>query len=302
MKKVLIVYYSQTGQVKSIIDSLVSGFTNTDRIQFDYFRIKPEQDFPFPWPSDDFFDSMPESVKGIPVPVDMSDFPIYTHYDLVVLAGQVWYLSPSIPLMSFLLSNEALDFFKGKNVITLYGVRNMWLMAHNRVSSALKAMNATLVGNIVLVDRAGNSVSVLTIIRWLLKGKKGPSRFLPEAGVSGKEIAESSKFAKPVELALLSNDFSLMQHQLIQLGGVPIQFHVMSIEKTAIKIFRRFADFILKKGIAGEKRRLRRVRFFKYYLLIVIFLLFPFAALVFRLKKLFFPSKAKEQINEAINV
>jgi len=86
------------------------------------------------------------------------------------------------------------------------------------------------------------------------------------------------------------------------LGGVPIQFHVMSIEKTAIKIFRRFADFILKKGIAGEKRRLRRVRFFKYYLLIVIFLLFPFAALVFRLKKLFFPSKAKEQINEAINV
>jgi hypothetical protein len=295
MKKILVIYYSQTGQLKEIADSVFRHLGNN--VLVDYYRIKPINDFPFPWSSDEFFDTMPESVKGIPMELFLDDFHPDEKYDLVVLAYQVWYLSPSIPFYSFLQSKKAAEFLNGKKVITLLGVRNMWVFAQEKIRQTLKEYNAELVGNIVLVDKTNNLLSVATIIKWLMYGNKGPYRFLPEAGVSKQDIKEASKFSSSIEEALLSDNFSRLQPELLKKNAVPISYHVMKIEKNALRIFYKFASAILKKGDAGDKKRIFRVRVFKYYLLLAIYLLFPIASLVFMIKKALSPKTAEKEIN-----
>ncbi len=294
MKSVLIVYYTQTGQLKHIADTICEEFKGIADV--DYYKIQPVHDFPFPWSSDEFFDTMPESVKGIPVELDLSDFPSDKQYDLVILAYQVWYLSPSIPFMSFLQSPKAKEFLKGKQIITLLGVRNMWVVAQEEVKKILVDAKAILAGNIVLTDHSGNMVSVITIIKWLIHGNKGPYRFLPDAGVSDKDIIQAVRFAAPVKQALSQEEFSNLQNELLLLKAVEMNYHTMRIEKTAIRIFNVFASFILRKGPAKSKSRLFRVRIFKYYLLFAIFVMFPVAALVFNLRKLIMPARAAKEM------
>ena len=97
MKRVLVVYYTQSGQLKEIIDSVLSPFTE---VTIDFLPIDTATPFPFPWTDDTFFDAFPESYLQIPQPLQPFNLP-HTDYDLVILGYQVWYLSPSIPLRSF---------------------------------------------------------------------------------------------------------------------------------------------------------------------------------------------------------
>ncbi len=297
MRKVLVIYYSQSGQLKDIADSITKPLFKNKEINVDYYKIKPIKDFPFPWPADEFFDVMPESVKGYPIQLDLSDFPVDKKYDLVIFAYQVWFLSPAIPAWSFLSTDIGRDFLKDKKVLTLLGVRNMWMCAHERVKKILEECNADYVGNIVLIDKTNNLVSVATIIKWLMKGNKGPYRFLPEAGVTQYDIQNAERFAEPIKEALIHNKFKGLQDKLLKLDAVVAPYHIIKIEKTASRIFGVFADFILKKGKAGDKKRILRVRIFKYYLLFAIYVLFPIASLIFMIRKLLH-RKSAEQVSD----
>ena len=48
----------------------------------------------------------------------------------------------------------------------------MWINAQDRVKKALLESEAQLVGNVTLVDRNQNHVSAVTILYWMLTGKK----------------------------------------------------------------------------------------------------------------------------------
>ncbi len=296
MKRVLIIYYTQSGQLKQIADSLAEPLIRDENIAVDYYRIKPVEDYPFPWTSDGFFDCMPESVEKVPVEINLDDFPAKNDYDLVILAYQAWYLSPAIPVSSFLKSDVARNFLAGRKVITLLGVRNMWVMAQEYVKGWIREHKAQLVGNIVLTDKAHNLVSVLTIKKWLMGGNKGPYNILPEAGVSEKDIKDASRFAGPVITALKNNDYEGLQDELIVLGAVGLKYHLMQMEKNALRIFRIWAKLIRKKGEAKNKKRRMRVRLFKYYLLFIIFVVSPAASAVFVVKRYLLYPLAKKQL------
>ena len=68
MKKVLIVHYSQTGQLSSLARNFAAPL-QTAGIQVDCVNIVPEQAFPFPWPFWRFFDTFPETVHLKPTPI-----------------------------------------------------------------------------------------------------------------------------------------------------------------------------------------------------------------------------------------
>ncbi len=59
----LVIYYSQTGQLKQIIDQVLSPISQLCDI--DVVEVKPMKPFPFPSTSYVFFDCMPESVQLI---------------------------------------------------------------------------------------------------------------------------------------------------------------------------------------------------------------------------------------------
>ena len=209
------------------------------------------------------------------------------HFDLVILAYQVWYLSPSIPVSAFLQSPEAKKILNGRPVITLLGVRNMWVMAQERVKARIAESGGRLVGNIVLNDPAPNLTSVITIVRWMMKGEKGAFRKFglrfPEAGVPAASIEKASVYGEIIKDSLLKNSFDNLQSNLVSAGAVKIDPVLMNIEKRGKMMFGIWAKMILKKGGYNDPKRELRLKFFKYYLFTVIYLVSPFAAIIFRL-------------------
>src|SRR6056297_2875533 len=130
MKRILIVYYTQSGQLRDIAEHFISPFKESDDYSIEWLQLEPENDYPFPWTGYTFFDAFPESVlkhpcRLKPIPGEIAG----TKYDLVVLAYQVWYMSPSIPVTAFLQSDKGKELLKDTPVITLIGSRNMWLQA-----------------------------------------------------------------------------------------------------------------------------------------------------------------------------
>ena len=289
-KKILIIYYSQTGQLKEILERVFAD-VNPENAEIDYCALQPKDSFVFPWKSDDFFNAFPETVIGDPAPIEAVD--IQGDYDLIVLGWQPWYLSPSQPIAAFLQSEQAKKILSNKDVLLISGIRNMWVMAFQDLKEYLFKLDVNIVGNIVLEDLNPNLRSVRTVTKWQLGGDKGPYKRLPEAGVSKEEIKGASRFGPTIEKALLANQYDDLQDQLLKQGAVRENLPIMMVEKNGKKIFKIWASFILKKGDRNNKARLGRVRLFKNYLLVMIFVISPIPALIFKAFGKLFPNKAK---------
>ena len=117
MKRILALYYSQTGQLRSALDSFLSGLDPRE-FQVEFATIRPKVAYPFPWSFFRFLDVFPESVLGIAPEIEPPDFDPEAKYDLIVLGYTVWYLAPSLPVQGFLRSPHA-QVLAGKPVITL---------------------------------------------------------------------------------------------------------------------------------------------------------------------------------------
>src|SRR5688572_6950722 len=186
-KKILVLYYTQTGQLEEIINSFLEPFSGKD-FQVEKLRVFPQQDYAFPWTGRSFFALMPDCASGSVIPLK-SFSPAEPRYDLVVLAYQPWFLSPSLPVNSILQHPAVRSVMKDTPVITLTGARNMWINALEKIKLSLKEIGAKHVGNIALVDKTQNQISVVTISYWMFSGKK--ERYLgifPKPGVSESDI------------------------------------------------------------------------------------------------------------------
>ncbi len=285
MKKVLVPYYTQSGQLKRIIDTILKPIIAHEEVQVFYHQIIPVNNFPFPWKKSQFFDAFPESVLQIPCELQPIKSEITDQrYDLIILACQVWYLSPSIPINSFLKSTEAKSLFKNTPVVTVTGCRNMWVMAQEKIKKLLFNIEADLKGNIVLVDRHINHISVITIVQWMFTGvKKKYLGIFPKPGVSEKDIEESVKFGHIILPSLLNNKYATLQDSLLKAGAVKIKPFLVSIDKRANITFGMWANLIIKKGKAGSPKRAFLLKFFNYYLLFAIWFIAPIVFILFLL-------------------
>ncbi|MEZ4839492.1 flavodoxin family protein [Flavobacterium sp.] len=273
MKNVIVIYYTQSGQLEKIAQKIAQPLLEDKEISVTYYNIEMEKPFPFPWPKSDFFDVFPESFLQIPAPIKKPSQEILEKkYDLVILAYQVWYLTPSIPINSFLKSEFGQQILNNKPVVTVIGARNMWVMAQEKMKKMIKNSNATLVGNIALVDRHINHISVITIVHWMFTGKK--SKYLgifPKPGVSDEEIFTSSRFGKIITKHLKNNQFDALQAELIAHNAIEIRPFLVEMDKKANKMFSKWANFIIKK----TDSRPTWLKFFNLYLFVAIWIISP---------------------------
>jgi hypothetical protein len=261
-----------------------------------YEELKPIPSFPFPWSSDDFFQAMPESVKGIPCMLEPLSFDDKADFDLIIIAYQPWFLSPSIPYHAFFKNDKVRKLINGKPVVTIIGCRNMWVMAQEQIKQYINESGGYYAGNIVLRDKAPNLLSLVSIIRWLIKGKKEKHLIFPEAGVSKKDIHEAARFGNIIYKSVINNNIGELKSRLIDAGAVDIQPQLIMLEKRGKAFFQIWADFALKKGGYGSKVRNFRLRLFKYYLLTVLYLVSPFATLLFFMISPFRQKSISQQI------
>jgi hypothetical protein len=292
---ILVLYYSQSGQLKAILKKIASEF-DLAKVNVECKAINTEKKYPFPWQKDDFFNVMPESVLGITEKV--TPLTLNTEkYDLIILGFQVWYLSPSIPVWSFLNDKKYSAIFENTQVITVIAARNMWVAAYQTVKERLDKLKAKHSGNIVFVDKNNNLVSVLTIIKWMFTGNKGPYKHLPEAGVASNEIQNTNKFGKIINEWINSGCEYNLQAEIVKNGGIPLDFSIKTMELNAKRIFKVWAKIIRKKGTPENKKRLFLVRAFKNYLLFLIFGLSPVFQVIFSMIYYIFYPFTKRNIN-----
>ena len=290
-KKILAIYYTQSGQMGEIMDSftapLIEAGASVEKV-----IIKPVEDFNFPWTGKRFFSVMPACVLGIPAELEPLSFK-ETQYDLIILGYQPWFLSPSIPSNSLLHNDQFKALLKGTPVVTISEARNMWINAWVRVRKMLNEAEAKLVGNIALVDKHPNVVSFVTIFYWMLSGKK--ERYLnifPKPGVAEDDIINTKTFGQTVTTHLETGKWDGLQDELLKQKAIEINYKLMFIEARAKPIFSVWAKFITKR-----KNQVPWLAAFKYYLFIALFLgapvlltfdavfLKPFSSKRIRLKK-----------------
>lgn len=276
MKKVLVVYFTQSGQLNEIIKQVTLPLKRMAEVCF--CEIKMEKPFPFPWTKDAFLDAFPETFLQIPAEIKpIKNVILEQEFDLVILGYQTWYLSPSIPISSFLKSSYAEKLLKNKPVITVSGNRNMWVMAQEKMKFLLRNCGAELVGNIALVDKHHNLLSVITIMRWMLSGIKKKQGWLPIPGVAYKDIEQSVVFGEVIANSLYNNSLSSVQKRLVDCGAVLVKPFLVSIEQKGNRIFQFWANFIKKR----KKNRKKWLKVFYVYLWCAIWIASPIAFVFF---------------------
>lgn len=272
-KKILVIYYTQTGQLKDIVTNVAKPFIiEPDKYEVDFYNIQLKEDFPFPWPADVFFDTFPESYLQVPKEILPPPTEILEKkYDFIIFGYQVWYLTPSIPIISFLKSGFAEKIMKDTPIITVSGTRNMWMLSQEKLKTYFKAFNSKLVGNIALVDRHDNYTSVLTILKWLTTGNKKMKRPLPDAGVSDEEINSATQYGQIIKKYVNANSWEDLQPELVKNGAVEIRPFLVRVEKVGNKIFTIWSNLIMK----NPQKRKKLVTFFKIYLMFAIWIISP---------------------------
>jgi len=274
-KNVLAVYYTQSGQLKQILDNFVQPFIDAGHT-VEFLEIKPTKPFPFPWPIADFFDTVPESVEVIPTSLQPWETK-RNQYDLVILGWQPWNLSPSIPFNSIMQDEKFKVIIKDTPVITISGCRNMWINAQEKNKKLIHAAGARLVGNIALVDRHLNHLSYVTIFHWLGTGRKDRKwGIFPKPGVSDEDIRGASRFGEVVKDFLQKNSWDGLQESLQQLGAARVKYSLMFIERKAGKIFQKWVNIINKY----PQKRKKILVLYKYYLAIALLVASPIILLV----------------------
>ena len=282
-KKVAVFYYTQTGQALQIVQNLCKPLVEAGN-EIIYKNIEPKNPFPYPWNCWSFFETFPESRLSIPtVKLKNIDYSDIQDADLVIVSGQSWYLSPSMPLQAFFQDENAKEYLKGKKIVNISGCRNMWVMSQYKIRQSISQAGGHYVGHIVLQDNAPNLISVLTIIRWLFYGKKEASFLLPAAGVSIDDIQKVSRFGNIINETFSNREWDNLQIKLMKEKAVKYKSQIVFLEKAGHRIFGIWANFIRKKGGYQDKNRALRIKLFAFYLIFVLFVVSPFGFLFFYL-------------------
>lgn len=285
MKQILAVGYSQTGQLDAVLDSVLEPLCDAEDIELTRVSLEPIGPYPFPWPFWRFFDTFPETIYEEPDPIDGTLLPSRKDFDLVIFAYQVWFLSPSMPAMAFLQSEQARRLLRGRPVVTIIGCRNMWLMAQEKVKAHLAALEAQLVDNVVLTDSAHSAATFISTPLWMLTGRRGPflGGLIPAAGIPRQDIAAASRFGEVIAASLPRRPESDTSPMLEGWGAVKINEHLIASEKLAHRSFRLWGYLLRKLGPPGAPVRRAVLGVYVVFLVALILTAVPAGAAIKRL-------------------
>lgn len=280
---VLVVSYSQTGQLTKLAEKFAEPLKRQANINVETIVIKPVPEFKFPWKFTEFFNIFPETIHCKPRRIEPPQFQC-SKYDLIIIAYTVWFLSPSQPITAFLLNKRSKKILENTPVVTLIGCRNAWLMAQEKMKRLLQRRNAKLIGNVVKIDQCGSAVSFITTPLWMLTGKKKPVSWLSSAGISDEEINDVSRFGERIAERLQANE-PLDETLLQKMGAVEVNEKLILGEHLAHRSFYLWGKLLISAGKISSS--LRKGILFLYIIFLIMIILIALPITIF-LRKLFF--------------
>ncbi|MBP6090725.1 MAG: hypothetical protein KA521_05680 [Crocinitomicaceae bacterium] len=272
MEKILVLHYSQSGQLTEILENFTRSFPSNT---IDFVTINPAKAYTFPWTSASFYKEMPASVLELETPLESIQFK-HDSYDLIILGYQPWFLSPSVPTTSLLKNDMVQKLIKNTPVVTVIGARNMWLNAQESVKKRIEDAGGMLVGNVPLIDKNPNLISAITILHWMSTGKKSKKwGIFPLPGISDEDIKNCTVFGDLLFNHFQNDHLSTYQDQIIAQKGIEISDSILFIEERAKKIFKIWA-----KVIASKSNKKNWLVAFRFYLLVALFGVAPILLII----------------------
>lgn len=279
MKRVLVVTWSQSGQLTGIVDRVVAPLRAAGHaVQVE--TLQPATPFPFPWPVIDFVDAFPECVQLDPPPLAPLSSAVDGNFDLILLAYQVWYLAPSLPMTAFLQSAEARRLLAGKPVVTLVACRNMWLTAQQTMRRLIAGAGGRLIDHIAFTDRGHPLATFITTPRWVLTGRRDAFFGLPPAGVAEDDVRGAARFGRALAAGLDRDAEKNGEPMLQGLAAVTVNPRLAISEKAGSRAFRVWSKLIRLAGKRGQWRRRALLALFAVYLVCMIVTVVPLSLLV----------------------
>ena len=294
MKKILVIQYSQTGQLSDVVASICRPLVESADVEVVIETLEPVKPYPYPWKFFEFLDVFPESVYLDPPALKPLTVSVDEDFDLVILAYQVWFLSPSLPITAFLKSEAGKQLLENKPVVTVIGCRDMWAMAQETVKKMLTDMNARLLDNIVLTDQGTSMASFVTTPHWLLTGKKEAFWKFPPAGIADEEIQKACRFGLALQEGINNNCEKNNEPILSGLKAVTADTSLVKSEKIGYRSFKIWGKLIRKAGQPGDARRKPVLVIYIAFLVLMIVTVVPVNILLKRILAKF--SRQKQEV------
>jgi len=255
MRRVLVLYYSQSGDVKRAAEAFTEALKRAD-VELVWAEIRPQVDYPYPWRNPhEFFDVFPECVNREPPPVAASDFDPDAPFDLVILAYQVWFLAPSLPVQGFLQSEQA-RVLQGRRVITLIVCRNMWYTASETMKELVAAAGGILIDNVVVTYKGPPLATFITTPRKVLSGRGDTFLGLPAAEAHANEAARLQRLGQAVVDQLGALDEPTCRSLLRGMDAVHVDARYAIMERMGWSVYHSpWAKLARWAGQAGSARR-----------------------------------------------
>jgi len=281
MKRILVVEYSQTGQLSAVLDALLAPLLAEDSgVVVVREKLRPLPAYPFPWPFWQFMDTFPECVAGeSPELAPLSDAAA-GDFDLVILGYPVWFLSPMPALVRFLRSEAGRNLVRGKPVVTVTACRNMWLIAQETMKRELHEAGARHCDHIALVDRGSAFATFVTTPRWMMTGRKNTFWGFPAAGVATEDIVGSRRFGLALREALKNDEEKRGRSMLLGLRACVVDERLIASEKVGQRSFRVWSRLLRALGRPGTPVRRGVLVFYLVFLVSLILTVVPLSMLL----------------------
>jgi hypothetical protein len=280
MKRVLAVWYSQSGQLDRVMDRMLASLRQAPDVTLQEVKLQPASPYPFPWPFWRFLDSFPECVHRDPAPIQPLALATEAEFDLVIVGYPVWFLSPAAPVTAFLQSEQGQRLLCGKPVITVTACRNMWLMAQDAVKELLQQAGAKHCDHVALTDRGSALATFVTTPRWVLTGRREAFWGFPRAGVSDNDIAACDRFGHAVVSGLRAGADTAASPMLRGLRACVVDDRLIASERIGIRSFRIWGKLLRALGKPGAPLRRMALVFYVVFLLTLIVTVVPVTMLL----------------------
>jgi hypothetical protein len=282
-KRVLVVQYSQTGQLAAVTERIVAPLRADPAVEVRVEVLQLEQPFPFPWPLFRFLDSFPESAHLVPPPLKPLSLTGDEDFDLVILPYQVWFLAPSQPISAFLQHPLAQRVLRGKPVVTVIACRNMWLLAQEKTKALLDQAGARLIDNVTLTDPGPTLATFITTPRWMFTGRRNAFWGMPAAGLDDTQIEGTRRFGLALRDGLKADLEKGPGPLLGGLGASSADPRLIVSEKAGTRSFYLWGKLLMAAGRPGAPQRVPLLMLYAVFLVVMIVTVVPVSLLIQRL-------------------
>jgi menaquinone-dependent protoporphyrinogen IX oxidase len=203
--RVLLLYYSYTGQARKVLEAAGEVFTQrgcdvqvapiefTDPQYAGRFSRFPMRRV---WP--DMLSVLSAQKRGAVGQIRTPSTVREGDYDLICIGSPTWWQTVSMPMRSFLKSDEARNLLTGKPFAVFVVCRQYWRENHEAVRELAEQQGGTYLGEVHFTYPGDSLRSMLSLTSYLGSGKYREKYLgvrIPKTNVQPQQLEEAKTFA-----------------------------------------------------------------------------------------------------------